>query len=105
MYTHGVIGIPILVPTGLNHKVVLNSSLTGERFSGGGGFIDLKIFPFHHHLGLLFSENLSWINFDFIDNVVNIAFKKTWPSKKKNQVQNWHKKLIEILYNIYQTYA
>ena len=40
----------------------------------------LEFVPVHRHLGLLISENLSWTN--FIDSVVNSAFKKLGLLKK-----------------------
>ena len=56
----------------------------------------------HRHLGPLILESLSWTN--FIDSVVNSASKKIG-LLKKTQVQNWQKKLIQIIYFFYQTYA
>ena len=62
----------------------------------------LEFVPVYRHLGLLISESLSWTN--FIDSVVNSAFKKLG-LLKKTQVQYWQKKLIEIIYYFHQTYA
>ena len=54
----------------------------------------LEFVPVHRHLGLLISENLSWTN--FIDSVVNSAFKKLGLLKKSSS-----SKLAEKTYRNY----
>ena len=54
----------------------------------------LEFVPVHRRLGLLFSESLSWTN--FIDSIVNSAFKKLGLLKKKSSSKLAEKNLSKL---------